>query len=156
MTTFVRFAAILLLTVSMQGVSAASAAESGGNVLVDMFTWWNQAIQTEGAFTEEAFGRYFTEDAQIVVNGKANVRGLQSMVEQFRRIQQRTEYVEIVLPFEEGFRDGNKIFTYHLIRARENGVDSLTHVMGYALVEDGKLALVNLLHYPEPAGKRAQ
>ena len=153
---FKRFRAILVLTVSMLGADAALTSDSGDNVLVDMFAWWNEAIQTEGAFTEEAFGRYFTEDAQIVVNGNVSARGLQSMVEQFRRIQQETEYVEIVLPFEEGFRDGNKIFTYHLIRARENGADSLTRVMGYAVVEDGKLALVNLLHYPVPNGEQAR
>lgn len=155
-TMFRGFGAILILTVSMLGAGAAPAADSGGNVLLDMFAWWNEAIQTEGAFTEEAFGRYFTEDAQIVVNGTVSARGLRSMVEQFRRIQQETEYVEIVLPFEEGFRDGNRIFTHHLIRARENGADRLTHVMGYAVVEDGKLALVNLLHYSEPTGEQAR
>lgn len=149
-----RLAMILAASILFSGTG--SAATPGANVLVDMFAWWNEAIQTPGAFTEEAFGRYFTEDAKIVVNGTASVVGLESMVQQFERIQQETEYVEIVLPFEEGFRDGNRIFTYHLIRARENGVDSLTHVMGYAVVEDGKLALVNLLHYPEPVNEQAQ
>jgi hypothetical protein len=131
-------------------LSACAAVEHRDNVLVDMFAWWNGAIQTEGAFTREAFGRYFTEDAEIIVNDVVLVHGLDAMAEHFRGIQQRTDFVEIVLPFEEGFREGDKIFTYHLIRARENGMDRLSHVMGYAIVEEGKLALVNFLSYPEP------
>jgi hypothetical protein len=54
-----------------------------------------------------------------------------------------------VLPFEEGFESGNRIFTYHLIHARENGVDRTTHVMGYAVIEDDKIALVDFLAYDE-------
>jgi hypothetical protein len=131
-------------------LSACMAGDRGNNVLVDMFAWWNEAIQTEGGFTREAFGRYFTEDAEIIVNDVVLVHGLDAMAEHFRGIQQRTEFVEIVLPFEEGFREGDKIFTHHLIRARENGMDRLSHVMGYAIVENGKLALVNFLSYSEP------
>jgi hypothetical protein len=115
-----------------------------------MFAWWNEAIKNEDGFTREAFGRYFTDDARIIVNDVVLVQGLDPMAEHFRGIQQRTESVEIVLPFEEGFREGGKIFTYHLIRARENGVDRLSHVMGYAIVEDGKLALINFLSHSDP------
>lgn len=130
--------------------SAVPAGDDANNVLVDMFAWWNEAIKTENGFTREAFRRYFTEDAEIIVNDVVLVHGLDAMVEHFRRIQQRTEAVEIVLPFEEGFREGDKIFTYHLIRAREGGMDRLSHVMGYALVEDGKLALVHFVSHTEP------
>lgn len=131
------------------GASAAAGKETG-NVLVDMFAWWNGAIKREDGFTKEGFARYFTDDAAIVVNNRLRVRGVEAMVEHFRRIQARTDAVEIVLPFEEGFREGDKIFTYHLIRAREDGKESLSHVMGYAVVEGGKLALVNFLSYAEP------
>jgi hypothetical protein len=137
-------------------LSACPAGDLGDNVLVDMFAWWNEAIQTEDGFTREAFGHYFTEDAEIIVNDVVLVHGLDAMAEHFRGIQQRTEFVEIVLPFEEGFREGDKIFTHHLIRARENGMDRLSHVMGYAIVEDGKLALVNFLSYSEPVEPGAQ
>ena len=134
----------------MFATSAASAGDDTNDVLVDMFAWWNEAIKNEDDFTREAFGRYFTDDARIIVNDIVLVRGLDAMAEHFRGIQQRTESVEIVLPFEEGFREGGKIFTYHLIRARENGVDRLSHVMGYAIVEDGKLALINFLSHSDP------
>ncbi len=133
----------------------AFAGVKTGNVLVDMFAWWNEAIKRDDGFTEDAFRRYFTDHAAIIVNDVVLVRGPGPMVEHFRRIQERTESVEIVLPFEEGFREGDKIFTYHLIRARENGVDRLSHVMGYAIVEDGKLALVNFVSHTEPEDSQA-
>jgi ketosteroid isomerase-like protein len=126
------------------------AADSNDNVLVQMFAWWNSAIKDPNGFTEQAFRHYYTEDAAIVINGSERVRGIKPMVEHFKRIQQRTESVEIVLPFEEGFESGNRIFTYHLIHARENGVDSLSHVMGYAIIENGKIAFVDFLAYEPP------
>jgi hypothetical protein len=140
----------LFILAFMLATTAASADDGTNDVLVDMFAWWNEAIKNEDGFTREAFGRYFTDDARIIVNDVVLVQGLDPMAEHFRGIQQRTESVEIVLPFEEGFREGGKIFTYHLIRARENGVDRLSHVMGYAIVEDGKLALINFLSHSDP------
>jgi hypothetical protein len=140
----------LFILAFMLATTAASADDGTNDVLVDMFAWWNEAIKNEDGFTREAFGRYFTDDARIIVNDVVLAQGLDPMAEHFRAIQQRTESVEIVLPFEEGFREGGKIFTYHLIRARENGVDRLSHVMGYAIVEDGKLALINFLSHSDP------
>ena len=140
----------LLLSVCQIG-SPLFAADNTDNILIQMFDWWNGAIKDEHGFTEEAFRRYFTEDAAIIVNDSERVRGIKPMVEHFKRIQESTESVEIVLPFEEGFESGNRIFTYHLIRARENGVDSLSHVMGYAIVDNGKISLVNFLSYEPTA-----
>jgi hypothetical protein len=140
----------LFILAFMLATTPASADDGTNDVLVDMFAWWNEAIKNEDGFTREAFGRYFTDDARIIVNDVVLAQGLDPMAEHFRAIQQRTESVEIVLPFEEGFREGGKIFTYHLIRARENGVDRLSHVMGYAIVEDGKLALINFLAHSDP------
>ena len=145
----------LVFAAAMISVGCTVADDESENVLVDMFAWWNETIKVPGGFTEEGFSRFFTEDAAIVVNNSERVRGTKNMVEHFRSIQENTEDVEIILPFEEGFREGNKIFTYHLIRASENGVDRLSHIMGYAVIEDGKIALVNFLNYSEPAEEAA-
>jgi hypothetical protein len=117
--------------------------------LTDMFTWWNQAFRTPGAFTADAFRRYFTEDAAIVLNGKQSAKGIPALVAQFQQIQAHSKSVEIVLPFREGFVSGNKIFTYHFIRSERDGKHECLRVMGYAVVEHGKLALVNFLRIPE-------
>ena len=125
-------------------------ADNKDNVLVRMFDWWNGAIKDPNGFTEEAFRRYYTEDAAIVINGTERMRGISAMVKRFKQIQESVEAAEIVLPFEEGFESGNRIFTYHLERSRVDGVDGLGHVMGYAIVENGKIAYVDFLSYQEP------
>ena len=143
----------LLLTLS--STTSTFAADKTGNVLVDMFAWWNETMKVPGGFTGQGFSQFFTDDASIVVNNTEVVRGVDNMVAHFHDIQDNTEYVEIVLPFEEEFREGNKIFTHHLIRASDNGVARLSHIMGYAVIEDGKIALVNFLNYTEQAEQAA-
>jgi hypothetical protein len=117
--------------------------------LTEMFTWWNQAFKTPGAFTPDAFRRFFTEDATIVLNGKQSSKGIAAMTAQFQKIQRETSAVEIVLPFREGFVSGDKIFTYHFIRSVRDGTPGCLRVMGYAVMRQGKIALVNLLRIPE-------
>lgn len=153
--TMKRLLKSLLLAIACQFSLAALADERGmdANVLERMFTWWNGAYKDPGGFTEQAFRRYYTEDAAIFINGDERARGIKPMVEHFRRIQQNTESVEIVLPFEEGFASGDRIFTYHLIRARAEGADRLSRVMGYAVVEGGKISLINFLNHQQKGEK---
>ncbi|TQV82626.1 hypothetical protein FKG94_07815 [Exilibacterium tricleocarpae] len=146
--------ALVIFSICQFGATAF-AADDPDNALVRMFSWWNGAIQEPNGFTEAAFRRHFTEQAAIIINGKERVRGIKPMVEHFKRIQASVEAVKIVLPFEEGFASGNRIFTYHLIRSRNNGVSSVSHVMGYAVVEQGRIALVDFLSYDEPAADKA-
>lgn len=153
--TMKRLLKSLLLAIACQFSPAALAGETGtdANVLERMFAWWNGAYKDPGGFTEQAFRRYYTEDAAIFINGGERARGIKPMVEHFRRIQQNTESVEIVLPFEEGFASGDRIFTYHLIRARAEGADRLSRVMGYAVVEGGKISLINFLSHQQKGEK---
>ena len=149
------FLKIMLIVLTCQLGNAVFAGENNDNALVRMFAWWNGAMKDPNGFTEEAFRRYYTEDAAIIINGSERVRGIKPMVEHFKRIQERTESVEIVLPFKEGFESGDRIFTYHLIHAREGGADRLSRVMGYAVIEDGKISLVDFLSYEQPAAEEA-
>ncbi|MBL4802887.1 MAG: hypothetical protein JKY45_13445 [Emcibacter sp.] len=139
------------LTVFMLISSPLYGKDKDSNILVDMFAWWNTAIKTENGFTREAFGRYFTDSGEINVNGHLAVKGIDNMAVHFSRIQADTDYVEIILPFEEGFEKGNRIFTYHIIKAREKGATetSVSRVMGYAITVDGKLDYINFLDVPE-------
>ncbi|WP_372012303.1 hypothetical protein [Pseudoxanthomonas sp. 10H] len=86
-----------------------------------MFAWWNQAMATPGAFTEEAFARHFTDDAPLVINGVETMRGPAGWAERFQMIQAATDAVEIVLPFRYSFQQGDRIYTYHVIRSRAGG-----------------------------------
>jgi ketosteroid isomerase-like protein len=144
---------ILLILSLFQLANPVFAADSNDNVLVQMFVWWNGAIKDPNGFTEEAFRRYYTEDAAIIINSTERVRGIKNLVTHFKNIQQKVESVEIVLPFEEGFESGNRIFTYHTIRSRRDGVDGVSHIMGYAIVEDGKIALADFISYQPPGSE---
>lgn len=128
------------------------AADKDSNILVDMFAWWNGAIKTENGFTRKAFTRYFTDTAEINVNGHLAVKGVDNMAVHFSRIQADTDYVEIMLPFEEGFQKGDRIFTYHIIKARGKGATetSTSRIMGYAITVGGKLDYINFLDVEIP------
>lgn len=153
-------AAMALLSVSHACAQEPSSVQASANassdmILEDMFIWWNAAyLDEENGFTPEAFGRFYTKDAVMRINGRVTVRGLDNMAERFRGIQARTEAVEMFIPFEEKFvsRDGSKIFTYHLARSRENGQaeDSYGQVMGYAEIRDGKISVIDFVSIDTP------
>ncbi len=118
------------------------------DALTRMFSWWNGAITTPGAFTEEAFGQYFTEDTVLILNGKVSSQGIAELTRSFQNIQAEAEIVRIVLPFEESFAEGNRIFTHHFIFSIRNGVESCLRAMGYAELRDGKIARIHFVRVP--------
>lgn len=132
--------------------SDTAEATSAPDPLVAMFIWWNAAYQRKDGFTAEAFGRHFTPDAVMRINGRDRCKGLADLAQHFRAIQASTEMVVIDLPFIDEFTspDGHRIFTHHFVRAREHGKDSRERVMGYATVRDGKIALINFVSVPDP------
>jgi len=155
---FLPLAAVVLFSVGAGLLSPARAAEP--DPLVAMFIWWNAAFKDPNGFTAEAFGRYFTPDAVMRINGSDRSKGLEDLAQHFRAIQARTQMVVIDLPFIDEFtsRSGDRIFTHHFVRARENGKDSRERVMGYATIRDGKISLLNFVSIPDepaPAPPRA-
>jgi limonene-1,2-epoxide hydrolase len=129
------------------------AAAGHGDVLTDMFVWWNSAYKRPDGFTAAAFAQYFTPDAILRVNGVDRCKGLAEWAAHFRDIQARTEMVEIELPFIDEFESpgGDRIFTHHFVKAREHGKESRERVMGFAAVKNGKISLINFVSVPDPA-----
>lgn len=125
----------------------SEAAAESQTPLTKMFVWWNAAYKDKNGFTPEAFAEHFTEDGAIVINGEERARGPQNLAERFRSIQARTEVVDMIVPFEVEFvsADGSKIFTSHIIKSRADGKDGLSRVMGYAVIENGKIKLVDFV-----------
>lgn len=123
------------------------------SVLVQMFTWFNGTFKKEEKFTEEGFARYFTDDIVFVLNGKKSPKGLKSLTERFNALKDNYHLIEIMLPMKEEFASGDKIFTYHLNRGQtlENDpMSGFSHVMGYVVVKEGKIDLLNFLDYTAP------
>jgi len=134
------------------GAPAAAEPTTAPDPLVAMFLWWNAAYKQHDGFTAESFGRYFTPDAVMRINGKDRSVGLADLAQHFRKIQAETEMVVIDLPFIDEFSSptGDRIFTHHFVRAREHGKDSRERVMGYASIRDGKISLINFVSVPDP------
>jgi len=151
-----KFMMVVALVCGLQGAAVAddAALKAEPSVLVQMFDWWNKAFTQKDGFTREGFARYFTPDVGIMIDGHMRVQGLDGLVTHFRGIQSRTEAVEIVTPFEEEFAAGDKIFTYHLIKSVSNGVPNVTHAMGYAVIQDGKIALIHLVRANEESREK--
>lgn len=126
---------------------APAPAARADDVLSRMFVWWNAAFKEPNGFTPEAFGRYFTEDAVMRINGTNRAKGLADLAQRFRKIQGSVDSVEIQVPFVEVFAsaDGSKLFTYHLERSSKDGKPSRSMVMGYAELRGGRIALINFL-----------
>ena len=134
---------------------ASLTSETDDSVLVQMFKWWNGAFKSEEKFTEEGFAQYFTDDIVFIINGKRSPKGIKSLTERFNKIKDTYHLIEIILPMKEEFVSGDKIFTYHLNRGQQNEGDpwgGVTHVMGYVVVKNGKIDMLNFLHYDEEEG----
>ncbi len=117
-----RFALAGLLLVSL----SANAAEAKLDRLSQMFVWWDQAFKTPGAFTEDAFRKYFTEDAKLILEGKVSASGVAAWAKHFQAIQSKGGEVEIVVPFKTEFQSGNWIYTQHIINSRRDGKTGCT------------------------------
>jgi len=137
-------------TAPASGTAAANG--TAPDPLVAMFVWWNAAYQQKDGFTAESFARYFTTDAVMRINGRDRSRGVADLAQHFRDIQASTERVAIELPFIDEFvsADGDRIFTHHVVVAREHGKDSRERVMGYATIQHGKISLLNFVSVPDP------
>ncbi|MDA5193456.1 nuclear transport factor 2 family protein [Govanella unica] len=145
---------ILLALIMMSGLAGAvatpAAAAAKNDPLVAMFVWWNSAYKQQDGFTTEAFAKYFTPDAIMRINGRDSAKGPTDLAAHFRKIQERTQAVEIILPFIDEFTNGkgDRIFTHHFVTATEDGKDSKERVMGYASIRNGKISLINFVSVP--------
>jgi hypothetical protein len=135
----------LLIAVALAGFAAAPGPAVAADPLSDMFRWWNRAITEPDGFSERAFARYFTDDSTLAIDGRIVARGMPALARHFQAIQASGALVEIVLPFKEAFQRGNKVYTYHIIRSRRNGVPSCLLAAGHAVVRGRRIASISLV-----------
>ena len=137
--TFAILSAVLIS--ALPGYAPAQAPDE----LTRMFEWWNGAIRTPGAFTAEAFGRYFDPQASMIINGHLSAHGLQDLASHFQHIQASGVAVEVELPFKEEFRSGDRIYTYHVISSRLKGRVGCDIAAGHAVIKAGKILSLTLV-----------
>jgi hypothetical protein len=138
-------AVLMLVPTAVATGSDTAPVSPQADRLSEMFSWWNGAMKTPGAFTAEGFSVYFTPDAPLIIDGLEVMRGPAGWAERFQKIQSMTDAVEIVLPFRYSFQQDGKIYTYHIIRSRAQGKVSCMLAAGHAGLVDGKIGSVTLV-----------
>ncbi|MHC9419719.1 hypothetical protein ACYZX9_14105 [Sphingomonas citri] len=129
------------------------AAQQPADALSRMFVWWDQAFKTPGAFTAENFSRYFTPDATLTLEGRTVIRGVNQWATHFQKIQAGGGDVEIVVPFKAAFQQGDRLYTYHVIRSRRDGKLGCVLAAGHAELRGGKIASITLVRAPVDLAK---
>lgn len=140
-----RLLAVLWLCAAATLPAASVAAEPSGDVLSRFFVWWNQTFKQPGGYTAEGFGRWFTPDATLYLEGKEVIRGLDGWASHFQKIQAGGGDVEIVVPFKRVFQSGDRIYTYHVIRSRRDGQVACSLAAGHAELRGGKISTIVLV-----------
>ena len=140
-----RALAVLYLCAAATLTTASAAPEPSDDVLSRFFVWWNQTFKQPGGYTAEAFGRWFTPDATLYLEGREVIRGLDGWAAHFQRIQAGGGDVEIVVPFKRVFRSGSRIYTYHVIRSRRDGQVACSLAAGHAELRGGRISTIVLV-----------
>lgn len=109
-------------------------AAENDDPLTRMFVWWNEAYRLPDAFTEAGFARYFTGDAELIVNGEMRAQGLAGLASRFRDVRRLTDSVRIELPFIDSFTsaDGSRLYTRHRAHAVVRGKAETELISGWA------------------------
>jgi hypothetical protein len=136
------------------GLGTANAGPVASNdTLSKFFVWWNDTYKVPGGYTAEGFGKWFTPDATLVLEGKEIIRGLDGWAAHFQRIQSGGGQVEIVVPFKQMIQRGNVIYTYHVIRSRRDGKVSCSLAAGHAELRGEKISTIVLVRSTLDAAK---
>jgi hypothetical protein len=125
--------------------AAATATERSDDPVSRMFIWWNQAFKTPGAYTAANFRKHFTEDATLILEGRTVISGVEQWATHFQKIQSGGGEVEIVVPFKEMFRTGDRVYTYHVIRSRRGGKAACSLAAGHATLKGDRIASIVLV-----------
>ncbi len=124
---------------------ALAAPEPSADTLSRFFVWWNDTFKVPGGYTAKGFSQWFTPDATLVLEGKEIIRGVDGWATHFQKIQAGGGDVEIVVPFKRVFQQGDRIYTYHVIRSRRDGKVACSLAAGHAELRGGKISTIVLV-----------
>jgi hypothetical protein len=115
------------------------------NLIVAMFTWWNEAMREPQRLTPEAFARFYTVSGQLVVNGNLRAQGCEALAMHYREVAMRCEEVAMILPVEQAFACQERAFVHCRTRVVTAGAEVAEEAMAYAIVRDGRIELLRVV-----------
>jgi hypothetical protein len=136
--TFLILTAALVLTPA--AVNAARA-----DVVTEMYTWWNKAIYSPSELTPAAFGRFYTQDTVLKLNGVIVDEGVDDISKRFIAISSAGGKVENIMPALVVFQAGDQVFMQHLIYSARDGKEVCMIAAGRAELVGGKIAVMDIV-----------
>ena len=121
-----------------------NTSDSSANPIVRMFEWWNSAFADPAGFTPEAFGRHYTDDAELVVNGQLRGKGLEALARHYQGLQAKFDSIQMELPVIDHFAAGDRAFVQCVTRATQAEETVREEAMAVATLSSGKMALLKV------------
>lgn len=115
------------------------------NPIEEMFAWWNEAMRAPELLTAENFARFYTADGRLVVNGALRATGPAALADHYRAVASRCDEVAMVLPVEQAFATTDRAFVHCRTHVVAAGAEAAEEAMAYAVVEDGRIALLRVV-----------
>lgn len=109
-----------------------------------MFEWWNSAFADPAGFSPEAFGRHYTDDAELVVNGQLRGKGLDALARHYQSLQAKFDSIQMELPVIDHFAAGDRAFVQCVTRATQGEETVREEAMAVATLSSGKMALLKV------------
>lgn len=123
---------------------AGNVSVSNVNAIVRMFEWWNSAFADPAGFSPEAFGRHYTDDAELVVNGQLRGKGLDALARHYQSLQAKFDSIQMELPVIDHFAAGDRAFVQCVTRATQGEETVREEAMAVATLSSGKMALLKV------------
>lgn len=117
------------------------------NVIVHFFEWWNDAMKDESKLTAALFGKHFTDDGVLIVNGNHRAKGCAELAAHYRRIQTTVDEVSMTLPVIAAASGDGLDFVHVHSDVVEKGERRTLEAMAYARVEGGKISEMRVLSH---------
>ena len=109
------------------------------NPIESMFAWWNEAMATPAELTAENFGRFYTGDGRLTVNGNLRAAGTEALAAHYRGVAERCDEVAMLLPVEAAFATVDRAFVHCRTHVIINGHRAAEEAMAYAVISDGRI-----------------
>jgi len=136
--------AFLALTAALALTPAAGNA-AGADVVTEMYTWWNKAIYSPYELNPAAFGKYYTQEAALKLNGVVVDKGVDNISKRFVAISSHGGKVENIMPALVVFQSGDQVFMQHLIYSARDGKEVCMIAAGHADLVGGKIAVMDIV-----------
>jgi hypothetical protein len=119
------------------------------NPIIDMFVWWNRAMQSEEALTANAFAAFYTPDAPLSVNGSLRGVGPDALAQHYLKVRAKLQSVRMVLPVAAEMSTHDMAFVHCFTEGTDlDGRSFREEAMAWAAHEGGRMKNLSVVAAP--------